>query len=107
MRTVLTTLLMFGSVWLPYNGFCLAKLEFLSDEDTINAAIEYGTCLSGRQTEYPVWIDFSHQLFGMAVKSVLVRYKVNSITESGFASSTDAVAQRAVGGCGHVLNTGR
>jgi hypothetical protein len=55
----------------------------------------------------PVWIDFRHRLFGYAAKSVFVRYMVRYVAEYGGVSQMEAVAQRAIGNCGHVLNTGR
>jgi hypothetical protein len=55
----------------------------------------------------PVWIDFTHVLLGYAAKSVHVRYMVRFIDQSGGVAQREAVAQRAVGNCGDVLNTGR
>lgn len=55
----------------------------------------------------PVWIDLKHKLLGYAAKSVHVRYMVRFINESGGVAQVEAVAQRDVGNCGHVLNTGR
>jgi hypothetical protein len=50
------------------------------------------------------WIEFRHELFGLAAKSVRVHYMVRYIAESGAIAQQEAGARRAVGNCGRVLN---
>lgn len=53
-----------------------------------------------------LWIGFWHQLFGKAAKSVRINYMVRYTNEFGGVSQMEAVAERAIGNCGHVLNLG-
>jgi hypothetical protein len=52
------------------------------------------------------YVSLWDQLFGSAAKSVSLTYVVRFIDENGNLSSQPAVAQRAVGNCGHVFNPG-
>jgi hypothetical protein len=50
------------------------------------------------------WISLRHELCGQAAKSVHVTYMVRYVNDSGGISNMEAVGQRAVSNCGHVLN---
>jgi hypothetical protein len=54
----------------------------------------------------PFWVTLRDQLFGRAAKSVHVRYMARYINEFGGTSQMEAGWQRAISGCGRVLNTG-
>jgi hypothetical protein len=54
----------------------------------------------------PFWVGFWHRVTGLAAKSVHVRYGVRYVNQYGSISSMEAVGQRAVSCCGHVLNVG-
>jgi hypothetical protein len=54
----------------------------------------------------PVWVSLWHRLTGLAAKSVHVRYGVRYVNQYGSVSSMEAVGQRALSCCGHVLNVG-
>jgi len=123
---------------LSYNGFCLSRFRFLSDDEAIDAAIDevlhpaihiietptggYAQFEPKRQIGYrnrPTFrrinpdcckivphdrqaVGYGHQLFGMAAKSVFIRYTVRYIGDDGRQLTQEAVAQRAVSNCGHV-----